>query len=66
MKFGIALTWKAWAASYAYWVLTAANTKFSLSFDLAAASKVGLMRMHGGQVGDQKSTMRPGESLINF
>jgi hypothetical protein len=66
IKFGIALTWKARAASYASWVFTAAKTKFSLSFAFAAASNVGLMRMHGGQVCDQKSTMRPGQSLINF
>jgi hypothetical protein len=47
-------------------VLTAANTRFGLSFALAALSNVGLILIHGGQVGLQKSMIRPGTSLINF
>jgi len=66
MKFGIALTWKAPGASRTSWVLQAAKTKFGFSFAFAALSNVGLMRMHGGQDGLQKSTIRPGLSLINF
>jgi len=66
MKFGIALIWKACAASCATYVLTAAKTRFGLSLALAAFSNVGLIRIHGGQVGLQKSTMTPGDSLIIF
>jgi hypothetical protein len=47
-------------------VLTAAKTKFSFSFDLAALSKRGFILIHGPQPGFQKSTITPGVSLINF
>jgi hypothetical protein len=45
-------------------VLTAAKTRLLLSFDLAKFSKIGLIFMHGGHVGDQKSTAKAGDSLI--
>ena len=61
IKFGIALTLNAIAASYATYVFTAANTRFGFVFTLAAFSKTGLILIHGGQVGLQKSTIRPGE-----
>lgn len=66
MKFGIAVTPKAYPQSLAICVFTATNIKFGFSLDLAALSKVGLILMHGGQEGLQKSTIRPGVSLISF
>ena len=66
MKLGMPVTWKAPGASRTSSQLHAANTKFGFSLALAALSNVGLIRMHGGQEGLQKSTIKPGLSLINF
>ena len=61
MKCGIAATPKAAGASTQSDVLQVANTRFGLVFLLACYLKIGLMLMQGGQVGFQKSTIRPGE-----
>jgi len=45
-------------------VLTAANFRLSLSFALAKDSKTGLIFMHGGHEGLQKSTATAGVFLI--
>jgi hypothetical protein len=47
-------------------ILERLSNQILTSLDLARDSKNGLILMHGGQVGLQKSTARAGDSLISF
>lgn len=50
--------------SWLDWTFTAQKTIFGFWLPAAVFSKIGLKRMQGGQVGDQKSTTTAVYSLI--
>jgi hypothetical protein len=56
--------WNAFPMSYDYWTFTAQKMIFGFWLAAAMPSKTGLKRIHGPQVGDQKSIITAGYSLI--